>query len=257
LSTTASAEASAPKGAAAAQADEELVRVYVWEIPVRVAHWVIVASILILSVTGLYIGHPFMTVAGEARRSFVMGWMKVIHGYTAYAFTAAVIARLIWMFTGNRYARWDKFVPVHRARQRGMIPTILFYSFIKDKPPGYVGHNPLAGAAYVLVYGLCLIQIMTGLMLRGVDAPAGSLLHGFVSLAPLIGGLYIARWIHHIVMWLLLGFMLHHIYSSVLMGHVEKAGIMDSIFTGWKWVPRRELGSGKYRWLNRRGELDE
>ena len=63
MSTAASAEASTPR--AAARADDQLVRVYVWEIPVRVTHWVIVLSILILSVTGFYIGHPFMTVAGE------------------------------------------------------------------------------------------------------------------------------------------------------------------------------------------------
>ena len=250
----ASAEASAPR--AAARADDQLVRVYVWEIPVRVTHWVIVVSILILSVTGFYIGHPFMTVAGEARRSFVMGWMKVIHGYTAYAFITAVLARVIWMFTGNKYARFDKFLPVFRARWRGMMPTVLFYSFIKDKPPGYVGHNPLAGAAYVLVFGLYFIEIATGLILRGVSAPGGSILHGFVSVAPLFGGLYIARWIHHIVMWLLLGFMLHHVYSSLLMSHVEKTGTMESIFSGWKWVPKRELGPGPYRWKHR-GEFDE
>ena len=84
--------------------------------------------IVILSVTGFYIGHPFMTVAGEARRSFVMGWMKVIHGYTAYAFITAVLARVIWMFTGNRYARVDKLLPVYRARWRGMMPTVLLSS---------------------------------------------------------------------------------------------------------------------------------
>jgi Ni/Fe-hydrogenase 1 B-type cytochrome subunit len=249
--------ADASAATVSAGAPDDIVRVYVWEIPVRVTHWLIVISIFVLSVTGLYIGHPFMTVAGEARRSFVMGWMKVIHGYTAYVFITAVVVRVIWMFTGNKYARWDKLVPVHRARLRGMVPTVLFYSFVKDKPPGYVGHNPLAGAAYVLVFGLYFVEILTGLMLRGVNAGLDSPLRAFVSLAPIMGGLYIARWIHHIVMWLLLGFMLHHVYSSLLMGHVEKSGIMDSIFTGWKWVPRREIGPGPYRWVNRRGELDE
>jgi Ni/Fe-hydrogenase 1 B-type cytochrome subunit len=240
----------------AATADDELVRVYVWEIPVRVTHWVIVLSILVLSATGFYMGRPFLTVSGPATQSFVMGWMKVIHGYAAYTFIAAVIARVIWMFTGNKYARWDKFLPVYRTRQRGMLPTVLFYSFIKDKPPGYVGHNPLAGAAYVLVFGLYFIEIATGLVLRGVGASVESPLRMFVSLAPYFGGLYIARWIHHIVMWLLLGFMFHHVYSSLLMAHVEKTGTMDSIFTGWKWVPRRELGPGPYRWQHR-GEFDE
>ena len=34
------------------------VRVYVWEWPVRVCHWLIAGSIAILSLTGLYIGQP-------------------------------------------------------------------------------------------------------------------------------------------------------------------------------------------------------
>jgi len=37
---------------------------------------------------------------------------------------------------------------------------------------------------------------------------------------------------------------------------VEKTGTMESIFSGWKWVPKRELGPGPYRWSHR-GEFDE
>ena len=33
-----------------------------------------------------------------------------------------------------------------------------------------------------------------------------------------------ARWIHHIVMWLLLGFTVHHVYSAVLVAIIEKNG---------------------------------
>jgi Ni/Fe-hydrogenase 1 B-type cytochrome subunit len=241
---------------AVSTAPQEIVRAYVWEVPVRITHWLIAISIVVLSVTGFYIGRPFVSVSGPAGESFTMGWMKVIHGYTAYVFTAAVIARVIWMFTGNKYARWDKFLPVYRTRQKGMLPTVLFYCFIKDKPPGYVGHNPLAGAAYVAVFGLYFIAIATGFIMRGVDANAGSLLRWFTSWDWVFGGLYVARWIHHIVMWLLLGFAAHHVYSSILMASVEKTGTMDSIFTGYKWVPKHELGPGPYRWRHR-GEFDE
>jgi len=237
-------------------AADSLQRVYVWQIPVRVTHWLIASSIIVLSVTGFYIGRPMITVPGAAAGSFFMGWVKVVHGYVAYVFITAVIVRLIWMFTGNKYARWDKFLPVNRTRQQGMLPTILFYSFLRDRPPGYVGHNPLAGFAYVAVFGLYLLAIATGLLLRGSSAPPDFLLSWYASLAPYFGGLQIARWIHHAIMWLLLGFMLHHVYSSILMASVEKTGTMDSIFSGYKWVPRRELEPGAYRW-NHRGELDE
>ena len=232
------------------------VRVYVWQIPVRLTHWLIALSIVVLSITGFYIGRPFITVTGPAGESFLMGWVKVVHGYTAYVFIGAVVARIIWMFTGNNHARWDKFLPVHSTRRKGLWPTISFYSFLRDRAPGYVGHNPLAGATYVAVFGLYLLAIATGLFLRGASAPVGSLLYEYASLASLIVGLQTARWIHHAIMWLLLGFAVHHVYSAILMASVEKNGTMDSIFTGYKWVPRADIEPGPYRWRHG-GELDE
>jgi Ni/Fe-hydrogenase 1 B-type cytochrome subunit len=234
----------------------EIVRVYVWQTPVRITHWLIALSIVVLSATGFYIGRPFVTVSGPAGQSFFMGWVKVIHGYTAYVFIGAVLVRIIWMFTGNNYARWDKLVPVRRTRQRALLPTVSFYSFLRDRSPGYVGHNPLAGLAYVAVFGLYLLAIATGLTLRGSSAGVTSPVHWFGSLAPLFGGLQTVRWIHHAVMWLLLGFAVHHVYSALLMASVEKTGLMDSIFTGYKWVPKQELEPGPYRWSHR-GQLDE
>jgi Ni/Fe-hydrogenase 1 B-type cytochrome subunit len=224
---------------------------------VRITHWLIALSIVVLSVTGFYIGNPFITVPGRAGDHFVMGWMKVIHGYTAYVFIAAVVVRIIWMFTGNKYAHWNKFIPVHRNRWRALWPTLRFYVFALRKPPGFVGHNPLAGLAYVLVFGLYFLAILTGLIMRGASADPESTLRSFVSLAPLFGGLYGARWIHHVVMWLLLGFAVHHVYSSVLMATVEANATVDSMFSGNKFVPEEDLIHSGYRFISRRGEVDE
>jgi Ni/Fe-hydrogenase 1 B-type cytochrome subunit len=234
-----------------------IVRVYVWEAPVRIAHWLIALSILVLSVTGLYIGHPFITVPGQAGQWFVMGWVKVIHGYAAYTFMASVFMRVIWMFTGNKYAHWDKFIPVHSARRRGLLPTLRFYLFALRKPPGFVGHNPLAGMTYLMVFGLYFTAIATGLMMRGASAGADSPLRWFASWAPVLGGLYMARWIHHAVMWLLLGFAVHHVYSAVLMSMVESNATVESIFSGYKFVPDEDLRYSGYRFINRAGEVDE
>jgi Ni/Fe-hydrogenase 1 B-type cytochrome subunit len=238
------------------EAASELVPVYVWQVPVRITHWLIAFSILVLSVTGLYIGHPFMTVPGPAGQWFIMGWMRIIHFYAAIMFTCAVLARVIWMFTGNKYARWDKFLAVHRTRQKGIVPTVLFYSFLREKPPAYVGHNPVAGSAYLLVFGLYFLIIATGLVMHAPAAEVGSPLRWFAWFAPLFGGFQIARWIHHVVMWLLLGFTVHHVYSAILVAMIEKNGTIDSIISGYKWVPRHDLLPGPYRWLHR-GETDE
>lgn len=235
----------------------EIVPVYVWEVPVRLAHWLIALSIAVLSATGLYIGHPFMTVPGAAAQSFVMGWAKVIHFVTAWVFIGALIMRIAWMFTGNRYASWNKFIPTHASRRRGIWPTIKFYLFALRKPPGFVGHNPVAGLAYALVFGLYFVVIATGLTLHGQSADVESPLRVFATWAPLFGGLQMVRWIHHATMWLLLGFAVHHVYSSVLMSIVEANATVESIFSGYKFVPREDLQYSGYRFMNRKGQVDE
>jgi Ni/Fe-hydrogenase 1 B-type cytochrome subunit len=235
-----------------AAARDELVRVYVWEIPVRVTHWLMAFSIVALSVTGLYIGYPFATATGPE----LMGWAKYLHAIAAYVFIGSVVVRLIWMFTGNKYSHWDKFISINRTRMKGFLPTVFFYMFLRDKPPAFVGHNPVAASAYSLVYGLCAVAILSGLVLRGASADASALVRWFGGLAPLFGGLQMARWIHHVVMWLLLGFAVHHVYSAVLVAIVEKNGTIDSIISGYKWVPRRDIEMGPHRWMNR-GEVDE
>jgi Ni/Fe-hydrogenase 1 B-type cytochrome subunit len=76
-------------------------------------------------------------------------------------------------------------------------------------------------------------------------------------MSPLVGGLYVARWIHHAVMWLLLGFAVHHVYSAVLMSTVEANATMESIFSGYKFVPREDLEYSGYRFIDRKGQVDE
>jgi Ni/Fe-hydrogenase 1 B-type cytochrome subunit len=220
---------------------EGKVPVYVWDLVVRSTHWIIFLAILVLSVTGFYIGDPFVIASGEATRVFVMGYMKIVHSYAAIAFSAAVLLRLGWMFIGPRYARWTQFVPTTRERFAHLIGTAKFYSFLRPAPPPTVGHNALAGAAYVAVFGLYLVMIFTGFALYAMSASVDSIMAKFTFLLPFFGGPQSARWIHHVVMYLLLGFAVHHVYSASLMAKVEKNGTMDSIFGGYKLIPPSEL----------------
>lgn len=222
---------------------EGLVRVYVWEIPVRLTHWLIALSMVVLAVTGFYIGRPFVAVTGgPAADGFLMGWMRYIHSLAAIVFTLSVAARIIWMFVGGPYSRWSQLIPVTRTRSRGLVATLKFYLFARERPPEYVGHNPLAGAAYSLVFVLYLVMIGTGFAMYSAGAHYSSPTRIFAFLAPLFGGLQTARWIHHVGMWLLIGFVVHHVYSALLVAHVEKNATLESIFSGNKWVRRRLVG---------------
>jgi Ni/Fe-hydrogenase 1 B-type cytochrome subunit len=230
----------------------ELVRVYVWQWPVRMTHWSTAYSILFLAVTGFYMGHPFITVGGPAGQHFVMGWAKTIHFYSAIVFSLSVLSRLAWMFMGNRYSTWDKFVPVARRRLSGLWNSLRYYFFQLRQPPGFVGHNPLAGFTYLFVFALFLVMIATGLALYNVSAPVGSPFRVFGFLLPLVGGAQSARWIHHLGMWLILAFAVHHVYSAVLMSQVEARGTVESMASGYKFVPCEDLVYSGYRFLDRK-----
>ncbi len=215
-----------------------IIRVHVWDLVVRTTHWLIALSILVLSVTGFEIGHPVLSAPGEAGHHFIQGTVRVVHAYAAIVFTLAVLARIAWMFVAHNHASWREFIPVEADRRKGIWPTLLFYLFVRKNPQPSVGHNPLAAAAYVLVFGLYVVMIVTGLGLYAVDAGADSPVAFARGLLPLFMGVTGARWVHHVVMWLLLGFFIHHFYSAVLTSVVERNGTMESIFTGTKWVPR-------------------
>jgi Ni/Fe-hydrogenase 1 B-type cytochrome subunit len=214
-------------------APRPVVSVYIWEWPVRVTHWITVAAIVSLSVTGLYIGAPLQAVGSL----LPMTTVKAIHSYSAIAFTLSVLSRVMWMFLGNDYARWDKFLLFRRKRLRGFATTLRFYLLGLRKPPGYLGHNPLAGLVYTLVILLFFLQIATGFAMYSASAALGSPMRWFTFLGPLFGGLQTARWLHHGIMWAIIGFAVHHVYSAVLMSQVEANATVESIFSGYKFVP--------------------
>lgn len=218
----------------AAAGSDKLERVFVWEWPVRLSHWLIAVSIVVLAVTGIYIGNPFLPVQGEATRHFVMGTIKSVHFAFAIVFLVSVLSRVLWMFAGNPYARWREFVPVSRRRLKGIWNTFAFYTFLHRDSPAFVGHNPLAGVIYCVVFTLYFVMIGTGLALASANASFDSILNGFEFLIPWCGGLQMARFVHHLCMWLLLGFASHHVWSAFLIGLVERNGLMDSIFSGYK-----------------------
>jgi Ni/Fe-hydrogenase 1 B-type cytochrome subunit len=181
-----------------------------------------------------------------------MGLIKLIHYSTAIVFGLAVASRVWWMFVGNNYARWDKFIPARKKRWKGVGPTLGYYLFRFRKPPGFVGHNPLAGITYTVVFVIYFIMIGTGLALYSVSAHAGSPLGWFRFLVPVFGGLATARWLHHGFMWMLIGFAVHHVYSAVLMSQVEANATVESIFSGYKFVPREDLVYSGYRFIDRK-----
>ncbi|HXZ59445.1 MAG TPA: Ni/Fe-hydrogenase, b-type cytochrome subunit [Steroidobacteraceae bacterium] len=220
---------------AAAGVHGGLERVYVWELPVRLAHWLLFFSILTLAATGYYIGHPFISAPGAASAHFIMGTMRSVHLYASIVFTLAALVRVYWAFAGNHYARWSELIPVSRRRWRSFKQAFLFYTFLSRESVDYLGHNALAGLTYAGIFFVYFVMIATGFALYTVYAPPSSPMQWFGFLIPLFDGLQVARLIHHIGMWVILIFVVAHVYFPVLYSLVERNGVFDSIFSGYKF----------------------
>jgi Ni/Fe-hydrogenase 1 B-type cytochrome subunit len=205
--------------------------VYVWEFPVRFTHWVNVLAILTLSATGMYIASPFVWTGG-----FAMRWAQAVHLVAGCVFASSVAFRIYFSFFGNRWASYRAFFPALTAEGRAsMKRTLLYYLFIRRRLPGGVGHNALAASTYTLVLGLFLIEIFTGFaMLTFAWGGAWSTLFGWVFrfVSP-----QTVHLIHYMGMWLLLAFIVHHVYSATLFDIESREGEISSIISGYKTAP--------------------
>lgn len=217
-------------------------QVHVWELPLRLIHWTIFFSIGALSVTGYYIGDPFIVARGGAYGDYLMGWMRFIHAVAAFVFTLCVLARIYWAFAGNRYAHWSECLPVRRDRLAGMGRVWAYYSFgfLLGRPyPSSVGHNPLAGFSYLWLYIFFLVQILTGFALRSAGYPSGFWRAAFGWILVVFGTQNV-RLAHHLLMWVTIAWVVHHVYSAILVDTQERSGLISSMFTGYKSVRRKE-----------------
>ena len=214
------------------------VRVYVWEWPVRFAHWIIFTAILSLSITGYYMHSPFVIPSGSS--AYVMGTMRFIHLLSGYALICAVLIRLVWMFIGNRWAYWDEFIPTTRKRLQDLVETLRYYGFMAWSPTPHIGHNAAAGAAYAVVYLMALVEILTGLALYS-QVLGSRTLSFFVGWIPRVLDIQWLREIHFLLMFGFWMFFIHHLYTAILVAVEEENGVMESIFSGYKFVPEDEL----------------
>jgi Ni/Fe-hydrogenase 1 B-type cytochrome subunit len=213
--------------------DQCLHLIYVWEWPVRVAHWIIFLSICVLSFTGYYLYDPFIISRGN--RAFLMGTMRFVHEVTAFVFMAAFLLRFYWFFRGNKWARWKQFVLVGRERRKDLKEWLKYYLFLRKNSIRQVGHNPLAGIAYAVIFALILIEILTGLALFN-HILGSRVLRFFIAWLPSLISIHYLREIHFLIMFGFWAFLIHHVYSAVLVGTEEKTGIVGSIFSGYKFI---------------------
>jgi Ni/Fe-hydrogenase 1 B-type cytochrome subunit len=212
-------------------------RLYVWEIPVRLTHWVNVASIVMLSLTGYYIGNPWILVSSrEWYGPYFMGIVRFTHFVVAFIFIASLLLRTYWAIAGNEWASWRGLFPfLTKEGRKSLADAIGYYFFLRREPPEVIGHNALAGLTYGWIVFLYFVQTFTGFALLG-EVNTSGIWYKLTGWIFLFVHNQVLRQAHHLIMWLLIAFALHHVYSAFLVDSEEGNGLMSSIFSGFKFI---------------------
>lgn len=177
--------------------------VRVWDLPVRLFHWLLVAA-----------------MAGAVVTGQIGGNLIIWHGRLGIAILGLVGFRLVWGLLGSRTARFSSFV-----RGPGAIRA-----YLKGQWHG-IGHNPLGALSVLALLGLLAVQGTTGLFANDDIAFSGPL-RALVSeaLSGRITG------IHEAVGNLLIALVSLHVAAIVFYVRVKRENLVKPMLSGWKEV---------------------
>ena len=170
--------------------------VLVWDLPVRVFHW-----LLVISFAGAW-----LTAESEAQ--------QMLHYAFGYAACALILFRIVWGVIGTRYARFTQFIKC---------PTDTWHH-IKSLLTGKgtlrlssnLGHNP-AGA-------LAMVSLMVLVMLIGIT--------GYWIVKDVYGDFMSDA--HETIAKVALGVVIIHVFAAVIMSFMQKENLVKAMLTGKK-----------------------
>jgi cytochrome b len=108
----------------------------VWDLPLRLFHW-----LLVLCIVGSLVS---VNLGGNA-----IEW----HAYFGYCILSLLIFRIVWGFVGSTHARFVTFFP--------NITNIMDY--LKGRAPKVLGHNPIGALSVFALLFVLTVQASTGL----------------------------------------------------------------------------------------------
>jgi cytochrome b len=129
----------------------------IWDLPVRIVHWLFAILIPAAWYT--------VKISGDMDTHMLIG----------QSILALLLFRILWGLFGPRYARFGNFV--YRPGE------ILSYarSLFRRSGGEYAGHNPLGSLAVFAMFALVGVQVTTGLFATDFDGYFQGPLNGLVS----------------------------------------------------------------------------
>ena len=205
-----------------------------WSVPIRINHWGMVISIFTLIVTGFYIAGPFTVYEGETVKKFFMGDVRFIHILFGVFLSFIFIWRVYLAFFSKFHADWKDFFAF--TDWPNTVKQLKFYALVSKEP---AEHKYLYGPMQSLAYGglmvMILFIVLTGVILMGAGYHAGLTALVYKMVKPfenLMGGLAMVRWIHHILTWCFILFIVVHIYMAFWYDVMFKQGTVSSMISG-------------------------
>ncbi len=224
----------------------QLRRVYVWELPVRFFHWINALAIVVLCITGYFIGNPpALMSAEEASFLYWFGIIRYIHFIAGYVFLFAIMMRLYWAIVGNKYANWRNFLPTKWSFFMKVIRVLKIDIFLlKGEERVDIGHNALASFSYFVFFLLTLFMIFTGFGLYA-ETSTWWLPRLFIWVPSVFGGDYWVREMHHVMMWVFIVFIIIHLYLVLYHDQFEGRGETSSMISGYKFIEEKVFEEAK------------
>jgi len=188
------------------------VQVRVWDLPVRIFHWVLVALLL------------FQVVSGKIGGSLIE-W----HLYCGYAVFVLVVFRVLWGFAGSTSARFASFL-VKPAAALSFGARLL-----SRRAETYAGHNPLGGWMVIALLVSLALQVGTGLFSNdgiSTDAPLAALVS--IEVSDLLTDL------HRLNFWVVVLLAAVHTAAALYHWLALKEDLIGAMFTGVKRLHAHE-----------------
>jgi cytochrome b len=181
--------------------------VKVWDLPIRLIHWLLIASIAVAAVTGWLLP---------------ASWLQ-LHLIAGTVIGCLVLWRIVWGFTGTRYSRFRSFVFSPRATVAHLKDVI------EGKVQREAGHNPLGALMVFALLGSISTIVLTGVAVLGGQFKQGPL-KAFVSFA----GAMTYREIHSVVAIALLVLVGGHLAGVIFESWRTRENLATAMVTGKK-----------------------
>lgn len=215
----------------------------------RTIHWINVISMIVAVVTGLYIAHPYYQtfISDGAVDKYVMAWNRWGHFIVAIIFDVTSIL-VAYLFFFSRFEKPYKKVIPSAKNIKEFFEVFLNLVTLNRRKNFDSTHSDSFNTVYFTIFHLLLAwMLLTGLQLyvHGLESGMSSIgawwpwmLHLVTDWTiPVTGGtLMDVRIAHHLTMWLIITWVLFHIYYQVWRTIFWKEADIAIVVGGSKFV---------------------